>query len=190
MPSHPLRLYQGDREGMEVVSFKLYQRKLIADDLSAMFYNSRGWERVRLAATGGGVCVCVCMCRRGEGRGGGWGGLGGGGGERQTDRDRDTERAAFRICFVFQLFCRWLQLKWGRSVKLTLSVTERLHLQGVSKNILPTDSFWDGFFPSVFLLLLLLLFYNLYSCSVQKMQTAAFSLYRALTRSSSPLTVI
>ena len=87
---------------MEVVSFKLYQRKLIADGLSAMFYKGRGRERVGLAASGG---VCVCMCRRGEGGCGG-GGLWGKGWERHTDRDRDTKRAAFRICFVFQLFCR------------------------------------------------------------------------------------
>ena len=34
---------------MEVDGVKLYQRKLIFDDLSAMFYNSRGRERVGLA---------------------------------------------------------------------------------------------------------------------------------------------
>ena len=65
---------------MEVVSFKLYQRKLIFDDLSAIFYNGRGRERVGL--TGGGL-VCVCV-----GGGGGW--AGGRGGDRQTDRELHT----------------------------------------------------------------------------------------------------
>ena len=72
---------------MEVVSFKLYQRKLIFDDLSAIFYNGRGRERVGL--TGGGL-VCV------------WGGGGGEGGGRQTDRQ--TESCTQFV--VFQLFCR------------------------------------------------------------------------------------
>ena len=74
---------------MEVVSFKLYQRKLIFDDLSAIFYNGRGRERVGL--TGGGL-VCVCV----------WGGGGGGGkgGEkdRKTDGERQRERVAFKSC--------------------------------------------------------------------------------------------
>ena len=43
---------------MEVVSFKLYQRKLIFDDLSAMFYKGGGRDRVGLA---GGRTGCVCM---------------------------------------------------------------------------------------------------------------------------------
>ena len=49
---------------MEVVSFKLYQRKLIADNLSAMFYKGRGREREwdwRRRAGCVGVCVCVCV---------------------------------------------------------------------------------------------------------------------------------
>ena len=75
---------------MEVVSFKLYQRKLVVDDLPAMFYNSRGRERVGLAG----------------GRAGGGGG-GGGGGEKgrreQTDRQREI---CIQNLFVFQLFCR------------------------------------------------------------------------------------
>ena len=71
---------------MEVVSFKLYQRKLIFDDLSAMFFKGQGRERVGLAASGG---VCV-------------GGGGGGGADRQKQR----ERVVFIIYFVFQLFCR------------------------------------------------------------------------------------
>ena len=84
---------------MEVVSFKLYQRKLVVDDLPAMFYNSRGRERVGLAGGragvggGGGVCVGVCV---------GEGGVAGrrGGGNRQTDR----ERFAFRIYLFFNCF--------------------------------------------------------------------------------------
>ena len=78
---------------MEVISFKLYQRKLIFDDLSAMFYNSRGRDRMGLA---GGRAGCVCV----------WGGGGGGRGWRQTDRDRQTdrqtetdrERVALKMC--------------------------------------------------------------------------------------------
>ena len=50
---------------MEVVSFKLYQRKLIFDDLSAMFYNSRGRERERVGLAGD-----VCVCGGGGGGGG------------------------------------------------------------------------------------------------------------------------
>ena len=80
---------------MEVVSFKLYQRKLIFDDLSAIFYNGRGRERVGLAASGG---VCVCMCRRGEGGCGG-GGLWGKGWERHTDRDRWRESWIKNVLF-------------------------------------------------------------------------------------------
>ena len=66
---------------MEVVSFKLYQRKLMFDDLSAMFSKVRGereWHWRRRAG-----CVCV--------------GGGGGGGGGQTDRDR--VRVVFIICF-------------------------------------------------------------------------------------------
>ena len=74
---------------MEVVSFKLYQRKLIFDDLSAIFYNGRGRERVGL--TGGGL-VCVC--------GGGGGGGGGKGGGRQTDRQRVAHNLLFFNCFA------------------------------------------------------------------------------------------
>ena len=45
---------------MEVVSFKLYQRKLIADNLSAIFYKGRGRERESgIGGVGRGVCVCV-----------------------------------------------------------------------------------------------------------------------------------
>ena len=86
---------------MEVVSFKLYQRKLVVDDLPAMFYNSRGRERVGLAGGragvggGGGVCVGVCV---GEGGGGGEKGRG-----EQTDRQREI---CIQNLFVFQLFCR------------------------------------------------------------------------------------
>ena len=62
---------------MAVVSFKLYQRKLVVDDLSAMFYNSRGREREwDWRGVGRGVCV-------GGGGGGGEKGLG-----EQTDRQR------------------------------------------------------------------------------------------------------
>ena len=64
---------------MEVVSFKLYQRKLIFDDLSAMFYNSRGRDRMGLAGGRGGVW-------------GGWRGERGGGTDRQTETDRQTDR--------------------------------------------------------------------------------------------------
>ena len=69
---------------MEVVSFKLYQRKLIFHDLSAMFYNGRGREREGLAG-------CVC--------GGGGGGKGG-----RTDRQTDRERVAYRIYLFFNCF--------------------------------------------------------------------------------------
>ena len=79
---------------MEVVSFNLYQRKLIFHDLSAMFYNSRGRERVGLAG-----CVCVS----GGGGGGGVAGGRGVGADRQTDRER---KSCIQNLFVFQLFCR------------------------------------------------------------------------------------
>ena len=81
---------------MEVVSFKLYQRKLIADGLSAMFYKGRGRERVGLAASGG---VCVCMCRRGEGGCGGGGVVGEGVGETYRQRQRHKESC------IQNLFC-------------------------------------------------------------------------------------
>ena len=78
---------------MEVVSFKLYQRKLVVDDLSAMFYNSRGRERVGLAGgragVGGGGGVC-------------WGG--GCGGEKGRGEQTDRERFAFRIYLFFNCF--------------------------------------------------------------------------------------
>ena len=83
---------------MEVVSFKLYQRKLVVDDLPAMFYNSRGRERVGLAGGragvggGGGGCVGVGVC---VGEGGVWRGEGAGGTDRQTERDLHSEF----ICF-------------------------------------------------------------------------------------------
>ena len=70
---------------MEVVSFKPYQRKLIFDDLPAMFYNSRGRDRMGLAGV-----------RAGGGGGGVAGGAGGG--DRQTDRDRQRERVALKMC--------------------------------------------------------------------------------------------
>ena len=82
---------------MEVVSFKLYQRKLVVDDLPAMFYNSRGRERVGLArgragvGGGGGVCVGEGGCGGEKGRG------------EQTDRQREI---CIQNLFVFQLFCR------------------------------------------------------------------------------------
>ena len=72
---------------MEVVSFKLYQRKLIFDDLSAMFYNSRGRDRMGLAGDRA-WCVCVCV--------GGGGGVAGGTGGRETDRQRQTDRQTDR----------------------------------------------------------------------------------------------
>ena len=76
---------------MEVVSFKLYQRKLIFDDLSAMFYNGRGRERVGLA---GGGLVCVWGVR---GEGGGAEGRGG-----ETDRQTDSciHNLLFFNCFA------------------------------------------------------------------------------------------
>ena len=77
---------------MEVVSFKLYQRKLVVDDLPAMFYNSRGRERVGLAGDRAGVGGWgrgVC------GGGGCGGGEGAGGTDRQTERDLHSEF----ICF-------------------------------------------------------------------------------------------
>ena len=80
---------------MEVVSFKLYQRKLIFDDLSAMFYNGRWRERVGLAWGSGGVRVGVCVCGGGGGVAGRTGG-GGGGGGRETDRDSQTVRQTER----------------------------------------------------------------------------------------------
>ena len=96
MPSQPLRLYQGDREGMEVVSFKLYQRKFIFNDLSAMFYNGRGRERERVGLAGDvWVCGCVCVGGGGGGLEGGGGGEKGGGGDRLTERER----------FAFTIFC-------------------------------------------------------------------------------------
>ena len=80
---------------MEVVSFKLYQRKLVVDDLPAMFYNSRGREREwdwRGVGRGWGV---------GEG---GWGrGVWRGEGAGGTDRQREI---CIQNLFVFQLFCR------------------------------------------------------------------------------------
>ena len=76
---------------MEVVSFKLYQRKLIFDDLSAMFYNGRGREREWDWRGGRAGCVCVCVCVGG----GGWRGEGAGGTDRQTERDLHSEF----ICF-------------------------------------------------------------------------------------------
>ena len=55
---------------MEVDGVKLYQRKLIFDDLSAMFYNSRGRERVGLA---GGRAGWVFVGAEGGVTGGGGG---------------------------------------------------------------------------------------------------------------------
>ena len=75
---------------MEVVSFKLYQRKLVVDDLSAMFYNCRGRER-EWDWRGVGRGVCVWRGRVAGRRGGG---------NRQTDR----ERFAFRIYLFFNCF--------------------------------------------------------------------------------------
>ena len=72
---------------MEVVSFKPYQRKLIFDDLPAMFYNSRGRDRMGLAGVRAGG---------GGGSGGGSGGVGRGETDRQTETDR--ERVALKMC--------------------------------------------------------------------------------------------
>ena len=79
---------------MEVVSFKLYQRKLIFDGLSAMFYNGRGRER---EWDWPGMCGCVglCVCV---------GGGGGGGGGEKGGRQTDTERVAFTIFLFFNCF--------------------------------------------------------------------------------------
>ena len=73
---------------MGVVRFKLYQRKLVVDDLPAMFYNSRGRERVGLARG-----------RAGVGCGGG-----GCGGEKGRGEQTDRERFAFRIYLFFNCF--------------------------------------------------------------------------------------
>ena len=73
---------------MEVVSFKLYQRKLIFDDLPAMFYNGRGRERVGLA---GGRARCV---------GGGGEGEGGTDRHRHTGRELHSEFVLFFNCFA------------------------------------------------------------------------------------------
>ena len=73
---------------MEVVSFKLYQRKFIFDDLSSHVLQRSWRERVGLAVWGG---VCVC-------------GAGGGGGKR-VGGDRQTETERDRESCIQNLFC-------------------------------------------------------------------------------------
>ena len=76
---------------MEVVSFKLYHRELIFDDLEPCFTTGVGETEWDWLGVRRGVCV-----------GGGWVAGGTGVGEGQTDRDRQTEtdreRVALKIC--------------------------------------------------------------------------------------------
>ena len=82
---------------MEVERVKLYQRKLIFDDLSAMFYNGRGRERVGLAGGRAFFCFVLLLLFLFVFLGGGGGG---GKGQRQTQRELHSKFV------VFQLFCR------------------------------------------------------------------------------------